>query len=39
MVTKMEQNSNKGYSAGYLGEDLPSIDCKVAVVIAMEASH
>lgn len=39
MVTKVLQSSNKGYFAGHLGEDLPSIDCMVAVVIAREACH
>ena len=38
-VTKACLSSNKGYSAGHLGEDRPSIDCRVAVVIATEASH
>jgi len=33
MVTKIDQNSNKGYS-GHLKEDLPSMDCMEAVVIA-----
>jgi hypothetical protein len=39
VTTKGCQCSNKGYSAGHLGEDRPSIDCRVAVVIAREASH
>ncbi len=39
VATKACQSSNKGYSAGHLGEDRPSIDCRLAVIIAREASH
>ena len=39
VTTKACQSSNKGYSAGHLGEDRPSIDCREAVIIAREASH